>query len=166
MQLNYRSRVGGNFELIHNSQNWNLEENGKPMNLLYFGYTKCPDVCPLTMSFASLAFRELSAKDLQKVQFIFVNLDFAHDKLENVEIYVTQFFADFIALTGTSEQIDKVINLFETSFTVEKNPQSYLGYSIAHPDRIFILNKNGILLDSILSPRSKEEVLNKIREHL
>lgn len=49
---------------------------------------------------------------------------------------------------------------------LEKNPKSYLGYSIAHTDRLFFLNKKGYVIDSISNPRSADEILLKIKEHL
>jgi protein SCO1/2 len=49
---------------------------------------------------------------------------------------------------------------------VEKNPNSYLGYSIAHSDRIFLLNKKGFVIDTLPGLRSDQALLDKLKELL
>lgn len=158
--------LGGDFTLTHEGRPWNLKENAKDINLLYVGYAKCPDVCPMALSYTSQAFKELSGDDLHHVQMIFISVDATHDTPESVSTYAKQFHPTFVGLTGKSEQIDQAIKLFGASYMIEENKKSYLGYSIAHTDRLYILNKKGIVLDTIPSPRSTEEIVQKIKENL
>lgn len=158
--------LGGNFTLIYEGRPWSFSENAKQLNLLYVGYAKCPDVCPMALSYSAFALQKLTPKEAAKIKFVFISVDAAHDTAENVSTYAKQFNEQFIGLTGSQEDIDKTIKLFGASYVVEENPKSYLGYSIAHTDRVFILNKKGQVIDSVLSPRSAEEIINKIKEHL
>lgn len=157
---------GGNFSLTYRGNAWDFSENPKEINLLYFGYAKCPDVCPLTLSYAGAAFRKLSKDELAKLRLIFVSVDQEHDKPNDVADYATNFFSDFVGLSGSQQQIDNTIHLFPASYMIEKNPKSYLGYSISHTDKIFFLDKNGKVFDSVAGPRDVEPILTKIKEHL
>lgn len=159
-------RMGGDFELNFKGQAWKLSDHKKKLNILYIGYAKCPDVCPMALSYTSAAFKNLSEKETAKIQMIFVSVDAANDTAENVAVYAAQFNPDFIGLTGTAEQIDAAIKPFGASYMIEKSDKSYLGYSIAHTDRLYFLDSKGYVLDMIPSPRSAEEITQKIKENL
>jgi protein SCO1 len=66
---------------------------------LYFGYTRCPDVCPLTMATLAESVR-LLGEDGKRVQVIFVTVDPKHDKPKLLARYVRSFHAGFLALYG------------------------------------------------------------------
>ncbi|MES2856802.1 MAG: SCO family protein [Bdellovibrionota bacterium] len=158
--------MGGDFQLTHLDSPWKFSDNVKPLSILYVGYAKCPDVCPLSLSHSGQAFQKLDAKELEQVQLIFLSVDHANDTAENVATYAKQFFPAFIGLTGDKDSIDKTVDLFGASYMVDKDPKSYLGYSIAHTDRLFFLDRDGHVIDSIQNPRSAELILSKIRSHL
>ncbi len=158
---------GGNFTLTYRGQNWIFSDAPKKLNMLYFGYTKCPDVCPVSLSNAGSAFRMLNDGELKDVRFIFLSVDQSHDKPDEVADYATNFFPTFIGLSGSKEQIDRTIGLFPASYMLEENPKSYLGYSISHTDRIFFLDSDGLVIDSITgSKEGAESIYKKIKEHL
>ena len=159
-------KAGGDFNLTYRGQPWKFSNDPKRLNLLYFGYAKCPDVCPLTLSYVGSAFKNLSEKELSQIRLIFVSVDQEHDDPVAVAEYATNFYPSFTGLSGSREQIDSAIKLFPASYMIEENAKSYLGYSIAHTDRIFFLDDEGIVMDSLSSPRESDLVLNKIRENL
>lgn len=159
-------RIGGDFTLNYQGHPWKLSEHAKKINVLYIGYAQCPDVCPLSLSIASQAFRQLTPEELKDVQLIFISVDYQHDKPDQVATYAAQFFPDFVGTTGTQTQIDQTVKQFKASYMYEPNSKSYLGYSIAHTDRLFILNKKGYIIDTIPSPRDYKTVLEKIKENL
>ncbi len=160
------AKLGGDFNLNHRGQAWNFSKNARELNLLYIGYAKCPDVCPLSLSHAGQAFQELTEKQAKNVQLIFVSVDFENDNPESVAEYTAQFSPSFVGLTGNEAEIRKAVDLFGASFMTEKNPKSYLGYSISHTDRLFFLDEDGIVVDTIPNPRVSGEILNKIKEYL
>jgi len=157
---------GGDFTLNYQGQDWTFSSHAKDLNLLYIGYTKCPDVCPLTLSHAGEAFERLSAENKKDLQLIFVSVDSEHETPEEVAAYARQFNPDFIGLTGTKTALDQAVGLFHASYIVEKEPGSYLGYSIAHTDRLFFLDQKGHVIDVIQNPRSSDLILQKIKENL
>lgn len=159
--------MGGDFTLTYRNQPWTFSTESKKLNLLYFGYTKCPDVCPMSLSHAGGAFKKINAEDLKNIRFIFVSVDQSHDNPNDVADYATNFFPSFLGLSGSLEQIDGAIKLFPASYIYEENPKSYLGYSISHTDRIFFLDRNGHMIDSIAgSKESSDSIYKKIQENL
>lgn len=158
--------IGGDFQLTYKGEPWIFSEHKKPLNVLYMGYAKCPDVCPMTMGVSSHAFKQLTREEQERVQFLFLSVDYEHDQPEDVARYAQQFFPDFIGLSGSAEQVNATVELFGANYMVEKNPKSYMGYSIIHTDRLFILNSKGVVLTTILNPRSTDLILKTIKEYL
>jgi protein SCO1 len=78
------------------------------VTLLYFGYTHCPDLCPLTMSNTAAAIRTLPAADQSKVRVLFVSVDPGLDTLARLKSWLGNFNKSFIGLRGTLTQVDAV----------------------------------------------------------
>jgi protein SCO1/2 len=83
---------------------------GKP-TLLYFGYTRCPDVCPTTMADIAVALRGVPAAVAKQINVVFVTTDPSYDKPAVLKEYLHRFDADlatqFIGLTGPQKLIDQ-----------------------------------------------------------
>ncbi|MFF3214611.1 SCO family protein [Streptomyces sp. NPDC002886] len=80
---------------------WNLREQtkGKP-TLIYFGYTHCPDVCPLTMSNIAVAKKALPKADQDKLQVVFITTDPERDNPESLGSWLKGLDPAFTGLTG------------------------------------------------------------------
>jgi protein SCO1 len=75
------------------------------VTLLYFGYTHCPDLCPLTMSNTAVAIRLLPKADQSKVRVLFVSVDPYRDTLARLRSWLGTFDPAFIGLRGTLTQV-------------------------------------------------------------
>jgi protein SCO1 len=75
------------------------------VTLLYFGYTHCPDLCPLNMFTAANAIGRLPAEDRQRVHVVFVSTDPDRDTPPVIRTWLDHFDDSFIGLTGTIDQI-------------------------------------------------------------
>ncbi|MEV7556396.1 SCO family protein [Streptomyces sp. NPDC089795] len=80
---------------------WNLREQtkGKP-TLIYFGYTNCPDVCPLTMSNIAVAKKALPKADQDNLRVVFVTTDPERDTPESLAAWLKSQDPSFVGLTG------------------------------------------------------------------
>ncbi|MEU5151056.1 SCO family protein [Streptomyces yangpuensis] len=80
---------------------WNLREQtkGRP-TLIYFGYTNCPDVCPLTMSNIAVARKNLPKEDQENLRVVFVTTDPERDTSESLGAWLKAQDPSFIGLTG------------------------------------------------------------------
>jgi len=75
-------------------------------NVVYFGYASCPDVCPTTLASFKQAWKVLGERGLaERVRFDFVSVDPQRDTPEQLGKYVAFFSPDFIAATGSDEQL-------------------------------------------------------------
>jgi protein SCO1/2 len=75
-------------------------------NVVYFGYSSCPDVCPTTLATFKAAAKVLAERGLaDRVRFDFISVDPQRDTPEKLGPYVAYFNTDFIAATGTDEQL-------------------------------------------------------------
>lgn len=120
--------------------------------VLYFGYTHCPDVCPLTMSHLAEAVKELGplGKD---VQILFVSVDPARDTLPILHAYTQAFSPQAIGLTGTMDQIQAATKRYHVAFDYGKKDK-YGNYVVNHSAAIYIFSKSGrgTLIGSDQSP--------------
>ena len=80
------------------------ETEGKP-TLLYFGYTNCPDACPLMMSNLAVAKSKLSKKQQEELQVVFITSDPERDTQERLDKWLRMQDTDFIGLTGDFDTI-------------------------------------------------------------
>ncbi|OEU90329.1 hypothetical protein DB35_03455 [Streptomyces abyssalis] len=80
------------------------ETKGKPV-LMYFGYTHCPDVCPLTMSNIAVARSKLTAEQKKKLQVVFVTSDPERDKPKELGSWLRGQDPSFTGLTGDFDTI-------------------------------------------------------------
>ncbi len=115
---------------------------GKP-TLLAFGYTYCPDVCPMTMSDFRRVKRELG--DLgDQANFVLVSVDPARDTPQVLKRYVESFDPKFIGLTGDEATLQKLAyaldGLFEKQKPNEGDPNSY---AVAHSSFMYLFDANG-----------------------
>jgi protein SCO1 len=80
------------------------------VTLLFFGYTHCPDECPLTMSDTAVALRDLTPAEQAKVRVVFVTVDPTRDTGPVLKRWLDRFDPAFIGLTGTLRAIQVAAN--------------------------------------------------------
>jgi protein SCO1/2 len=107
----------------------------KPIEFLFFGYTHCPDECPLAMASLGRAYRSLTPSQRAGVRVVFVTVDPDRDRAPVVERYVKSFDADFVGLTGTRTELARVW----TAYGVTVDPATK---EIGHGDAIYAIDAN------------------------
>lgn len=115
---------------------------GKPA-ILYFGYTFCPDVCPLTLAELSQVSTALGA-DAQKVNFVFISVDYQRDTPQRLSEYLPAFNADFIGLTTTDEaNLQALTQPLGIYYELAPEAGSQAEYLVAHTASTFMLDAQG-----------------------
>ena len=76
--------------------------------LLYFGYTSCPDVCPVQMAVLTSAWRRLSFDDQRGIDVVFVTVDPEHDTPDRLRAWVDNFDHRIIALRGSVDEVNRI----------------------------------------------------------
>lgn len=94
--------------------------------LIYFGYTFCPDVCPIDNARNAAAVDVLAERGYD-VTAVFVTIDPARDTVEVVNDYTDNFHPDMIGLTGTPEQVDAAAKAYRVVYRAhDDDPDYYL----------------------------------------
>lgn len=125
--------------------------------LLYFGFTSCPDVCPLELSNIGRALHELPD---DQVTGIFVTIDPSRDTVERLAAYVTFFHPDLIGLTGTEEEIRAVADQYNVSY---RRIEQGTGYTMEHPANVYVLDPEGTIRAMAPFGSSSEHLVRLVR---
>lgn len=121
-------------------------ERGRP-TLLFFGYTHCPDVCPVTLADWSRARAQLTAQlgaDADRVRWLFVSVDPARDTPEIAGAYATQFDTRFIGVSGDSASTANIQRAFSVT-SYETPGATDADYLVTHASHVFLLDDTGQL---------------------
>jgi protein SCO1/2 len=130
------------FELTdQNGQIFRLSEQKGQIVLLFFGYTHCPDVCPLTLS----DFKQIKS-DLRdqadRVRFVFVTVDPDRDTIEVLGKYMLNFDPDFIGLTADRAILEGVWKDYGV-YQAKQEVGSAAGYLVDHTARTYLIDQQG-----------------------
>ncbi len=133
--------LGGSFILT--DQNGKVFDSRKVdlKKLIYFGYSYCPDVCPFDLLKMSKIF-ENNPYLKNEIKPVFITVDPERDTTEKLKIFMENFDKSFTALTGTNEEIKKVLRKFKVYVRINKNSPIDKDYLIDHSSLIFLLDKN------------------------
>ncbi len=105
------------------------------LTLVFFGFTNCPDVCPLTLGRLANIYRNLG--EPEDVQVVMVTVDPEHDTPEVLGRYLAQFHESFVGLTGTSAEIANAARTFFVGYR-DLGERNFL-----HTDSVALLDRQG-----------------------
>lgn len=160
------ARIGGPFTLV--------DQDGRPRSdrdfagkwrIMYFGYTFCPDVCPVDMQNAGAGLKlfERSSPDrAAKVVPVFVTVDPARDDPKTLKQFVANFHPRMIGLTGPQPAIDAVKK--EYGVFAEKDTATAGGYLVSHSRQAYLMDPAGkpiALVPTDQSPQAVADTLAK-----
>lgn len=111
--------------------------------VLYFGYTFCPDVCPITLSKLDRAL-DILGDDAEDVQVIMVSVDPERDTPEVLEQYMAHFNPDFVGVTGDVDAIDRIATVYGVYYEAEEGSEA-TGYLVNHTATVMVVDKDGYL---------------------
>jgi protein SCO1/2 len=109
--------------------------------LLYFGYTHCPDVCPLTLAHLHAALKKLGA-EADGARILFVTVDPARDTPAVLHAYVRAFDPRAVGLTGTPRAIEALSKRYRSAFSREPGDANG-NYEVTHSSGIYIFDRAG-----------------------
>lgn len=132
---------------------------GSP-SVMYFGFTRCPDMCPTMISRLIAARRTLGA-DAAGVPIIFVTIDPEHDTPARLKTFVGTFDAPVIALTGTPKAIDRAADKAAVFVKHVKLPNGE--DTIEHTTSAFLYDRDGDFVDAVLPGDSQQAMIERLR---
>ena len=138
---------------------FHLEQaNGQPLdlpswrghwNVVYFGYTSCPDVCPTTLAVFKQAWKELGVLK-ENFRFDFISVDPQRDTPEQLAKYVAFFSPDFIAATGSEEELTKLTRALGLMYSRTADANGTV--QVDHSGSAVIIDSQGRLIGMFRPP--------------
>lgn len=123
---------------------------------LFFGYTTCPDACPMTLSkLARVA--SLLGQEEDQIQIVYVSVDPERDTVEKLKEYLSYYQLPVIGLTGTAEEIKSVAGDFGVFYS-KSEEETAMGYLVDHTTLIYLVDGKGSLR-YLSHPEDSPEVL-------
>lgn len=134
-------QVGGDFSLVNQdgAAVTNKDFRGKIM-LVFFGFTSCPDICPVASATYAKILESLGDK-ASEVAPIFISIDPETDTPQVLKEYLGKIDKRIIGLTGTGEQTEKAASAYKAYFAKTRNEEGQ--DQVDHSGFIYIMDKNG-----------------------
>lgn len=156
--------IGGPFELIDETGNavTDAEVISEP-SIIYFGYTFCPDVCPIDNA-RNAAAVDILAENGDSVTPIFITIDPARDTREVVSDYTENFHPKMIGLTGNDVQVKQAAKAYRVVFSrADDDPEYYL---MNHSVFSYFVTPDDGFVEFFRREDSPEQVAERIACHL
>ncbi len=152
--------IGGPFQLTSHTGSPTTEESFRgEKSLVFFGFTHCPDVCPITMFTLGKAI-SLLPPDKKAPRTVFISVDPARDTPEALAQYIHSngFPQDIIGLTGTLDELQQTVDGFKTTFSRDEEADSASGYLVSHSSILYLMDENW-KLQTYFSPGESAEAI-------
>ena len=147
-------------------------------NLLFFGYTNCPDICPPTLYELAKVYKkfEKNTKNFNKLQVIFVSVDPKRDRIDLLANYIKNFHLSFQAIVSSEEEtilLAKQLGIFfyKTELSVEEKKHSEhlkelpkRNYLINHSGSILLVNPKGDLVGVFSTPHNSQNIFQVLKQ--
>lgn len=148
------------------------DHQGKPFDqesikgrwhLLSFGYTHCPDICPTTLALLARVDDRLQQQAPGiDIQTIFVSIDPERDSAQVLADYVPYFNRDFIGVTGSPEQLQKLTSQLGVLYARVDSEESAMGYLMDHSASIILFNPEGRFQALFSAPHNVEAMVQDL----
>jgi len=137
--------TGGDFVLHSAKGDVDLKDFRGKVALLYFGYTKCPDVCPTSLAIMTQALNAFNEDELKQVQGLFISVDPARDDYAHLETYANYFHSNLMGITGSEEEVAQVAAQYGAQYYQVELEGSSFGYAVNHSSVIYLVTPEGVL---------------------
>jgi protein SCO1 len=161
-----RVTVGGPFTLMAPDGTTVTDQTyrGKWL-LVYFGYTFCPNSCPMTLNEIATALEKLGA-DAAKLIPLFITIDPQRDTREVLERYTQSFDRRIIGLTGSPQQIDAVTRQYGAYSARHETGPGPEDYVIDHSTYLYLMDPGGRFVRAFEADTSGDRIADDLRKLL
>lgn len=128
--------------------------------LLFFGYTYCPDICPTTLAQLRQIKSELPKDVLSRLRVVLISVDPARDTPQQLKQYLSYFDKDFVGLTGSVPDIQKLANGVSIPFIPADTSKP--GYTVDHSGNLALLGPDGNQRGFIRAPFNTQKLLAQL----
>ncbi len=159
--------TGGPIELPSTRGDFSLAElEEDQLAVVFFGYTYCPDVCPMTLAVVRQALAELDEAGRERVVPLMISVDPERDTLERLAEYTGYFGDDFIGATGSEAQLEELAERYGVIWRRVETPESAMGYTIDHSSSLYLVDREGTILRRVLYSPAPHALVSALDETL
>ncbi len=144
-----------------------VTDTDKPLTLVFFGYTHCPDICPLTMANVASAVARLTDQQRAQLDVVVVTTDPARDDEPTLRAWLDRFDPDFIGLTGPLPRITKIGDAMGVAIEKGRKLPSG-GYEVEHGTPLVAVDsrdRSPVVWTQGFSPADLAEDLAALLDH-
>jgi len=164
--------IGGPFRLVNQKGQTvtNKDVHGKHL-LIFFGFSNCPDVCPMAINEIALTLKLLKDK-ADQIQAIFVSVDPERDTPEILDKFIAAFDERIMGLTGTIQQIEDVTKAYRIYYQKalpkekEDQPKDKAFYQVDHSAIIYLMSPTGEYIRHFSHGTSSDDMAKDILKRL
>ncbi len=160
------AQIGGPFTLI--------DQNGRPRSdgefrgrlmFVFFGYTFCPDICPLSLQRVNEVLDQLGPAS-EQIAPLFITVDPARDTSVVLKTYLDHFSPRVVGLTGTSGDIAAVVKAYRGYHRINGDPSTNPNYLVDHTTLIYVMDRQGRFLTQFTHETPPERIVAALKPHL
>lgn len=158
--------ISGRFSLVDHNGRAVTDGNYKgSWRLIFFGYTRCPDVSPTMLNAVAKIVDKLGS-DAKRVIPLFVSIDPERDKSAILKKYVLAFHPRVIGLTGSAAQIEDAAKAFRVHYWKTRAVDDAANYQLDHSEAMFLMDTQGKLATVFSHSTDIEKIVTEIRQRL
>lgn len=160
--------IGGDFSLIdHNGVRRGKDDFKNNYMLVYFGYSFCPDVCPLDLQKITMALSTLEGEgvDLSSLQTLFITIDPERDTPEVMNEYLKNFHPSILGLSGSVDEVKQAAQAYRVYYN-KGEVQVDGTYLMDHSSIIYLMNGEGNYAKHFSPEQAPNEIADGIKHIL
>lgn len=136
-------------------------------NLLFFGFTHCPDICPLTLAVLARMKADWNTPHIDVPQVVFVSVDPARDDAGRIHTYLGHFDSTFRGVTGPRQAMDPWLKALGVTVHAQPAPEGQ-PYNVTHNGTVYVVGPGAELVAVFGQPHDAATIAAdflRIREH-
>lgn len=156
------AKIGGHFSLESVSGPLDTRTLDSDLTMVFFGYTYCPDVCPVELAKAAQVMQSLG-EDANRISVVFVTVDPRRDTAEAADAYAKAFDPRFIGLSGDDARIRDVMRQYQV---YAQKVGDGADYTVDHTARTYVIDRDAKLMALFAMDTQVPAMVEQIRRFL
>ncbi len=156
------------FDLVdHENRKFDQTRLSDHWSFVFFGYTHCPDICPITMNVLRQVRGKLlrdTGPDLDQVAFVFVSVDGERDTPDQLRDYIGFFGEGFTAASGTKAQIESLTTQLGVPWSIDEHAEDQQDYLVGHGGAVFLISPQATVASIWQPPHTADEIAGRFMQ--
>lgn len=158
--------LGGPFILTdqYNQKRTDTDFQGK-IKLIYFGYTFCPDVCPMGLDNMTKALN-MMGRDISHIAPIFISVDPERDTVPALKEYAAHWHSSFVFLTGDRPAVEKAMSAYKVYAAKATPDGTSADYLVDHSTVVYVMDASGKFIEALSHSSPPEQIAAALQKAL